>query len=58
MTWLEAYGFWGFVWRGIVLGLPVAIALPLLHPQLFAPVDRLIDRHCTNNSYTKEKAPR
>ncbi len=33
----EYYGFWGFVWRGVVLGLPIAIALPILHPQLFEP---------------------
>lgn len=56
MNWLEAYGFWGFVWRGIVLGLPVAIALPILHPSLFRPVDRLIDRHRSAGS-NKEKAP-
>ncbi len=42
--WIEVYGFCGFVWRGIVLGLPVAIALPVLHPQLFEPVDRFFER--------------
>lgn len=44
LGWLDAYGFWGFVWRGLVLGLPIAVALPLLHPQLFEPVDRLLER--------------
>lgn len=43
-AWLEVFGFWGVVWRGVALGLPVAIALPLLHPNLFAPIDRLINR--------------
>lgn len=56
MTWLESFGFWGFVWRGIVLGLPVAIALPILHPSLFRLVDRLFDRHHSPGP-RKEKAP-
>lgn len=50
LRWQEAFGFWGFAWRGIALGLPVAVVLPVLHPGLFDAALRFLAR--------KEKAPR
>lgn len=32
---MQHYGFWGFVLRGVLLGIPIAVAFPILHTRLF-----------------------